>query len=287
MRNSPLRPADTLFASHPRRWRHFNYVYPVISRRCRGLSIGVNLNPDAACNFDCVYCCADRTPPRPDKHVDLSILARELRSLSANWQSLFAEPEFQATPPELRRLNDIAFSGDGEPTIVPVFPEAARIAVAVRRELSLDAVRIIVITNGCGLTNPAVVDTLSLLDQNNGEIWAKLDAGTEEYFQRVNRARWPLQRVLENILSAAKLRPIVIQSLFLRLHGTPPSAQEVAAYCERLVWLLRAGGHIKLVQVYTVARRTREAYVAPLAAAELEQIAAEVRRAGLPVEVFP
>ncbi len=282
-----MRPSNDVFASHPRRWRNFHYVYPVISRRCRGLSIGVNLNPDAACNFNCVYCCADRSLPRPDGHVDLAILTHELRSLLINWQRLFDEPEFQATPSELRRLNDIAFSGDGEPTVVPAFPAAVRAVVDVRRELGLDQTRIIVITNGCGLTRPQVVETLALLDQNGGEIWAKLDAGTEEYFQQINRARLPLQGVLEKILSAARLRPIVIQSLFLRLRGAAPGVEEIAAYCERLRWLLTQGGQIKLVQVYTVARRPREAFVTPLAPAELEQIAAMVRRLGLVVEVFP
>jgi sulfatase maturation enzyme AslB (radical SAM superfamily) len=50
---------------HSRAHANYLYVYPVISRRSRGLSIGVNLNPDKVCNFDCIYCEVDRrTPPR-------------------------------------------------------------------------------------------------------------------------------------------------------------------------------------------------------------------------------
>ncbi len=55
----------TLFTQHSRSWQSNRYVYPVISRRSKGLSIGVNLNPDKVCNFDCVYCCVDRTHPTP------------------------------------------------------------------------------------------------------------------------------------------------------------------------------------------------------------------------------
>ena len=55
------RPLKQAFTSHPRRWRDFHHCYPVIFRRSKGLSNGINLNPDGARNFDCIYCCVDRT----------------------------------------------------------------------------------------------------------------------------------------------------------------------------------------------------------------------------------
>ena len=275
------------FSSHPRRWRDFLYVYPVISRRARGLSIGINLNPDAACNFDCIYCCADRTTPRNAPKVDLAVLESELRHLVETRAQLFHEREFRHVPHEFRRLHDLAFSGDGEPTVAPCFPDAVRIAVAVRRDFRVDEAKIVVITNACGLTRPAVVEALALLDQHNGEIWAKLDAGTEEYFRRVARSRSPLQQVLDSIRATAQVRPIVLQSLFMRIHGDPPPPGEITAYVDRLRGLVEHGARISLVQIYTVARRTAESYVAPLTEAELEPIAAAVRALGLPVAVFP
>ncbi len=281
-----MKPLKQIFASHPRRWRDFTYVYPVISRRARGLSIGINLNPDAACNFDCVYCCADRTVRPPSGKVDLNLLEAELGHMTRNHSALFREPEFCQVPQELRRLNDLAFSGDGEPTIVPAFPQAVEIAVRVRRDYRLDEAKIIVITNGSALDRPAVAQALTLLDRNNGEIWAKLDAGTEQYFQVVNRPKVPLQRIMDNLLAAARVRPVVVQSLFVRLHGQPPPGPEISAYVDRLRWLLDGGARIALVQIYTVARRTAEPYVTPLTPAELEAIAAAVRPVGLPVTVF-
>ncbi len=279
-------PPLNLFASHGRHWRGFQYVYPVISRRAQGLSIGINLNPDKACNFDCVYCQVDRTEEPRTRKVDLPVLERELRHLIGNYRNLFAEPEFQAVPAEYRRLNDIAFSGDGEPTASPLFPEAVRIAAAVRRDYSVLEAKIVVITDACFLTRPKVAEALAFLDQNNGEIWAKLDAGTEEYFRRVNRPHVSLQHVLDNILTAAKVRPIVIQSLFFRLHGQSPSAEEIRAYVDRLRWLVASGGQISLVQLYTVARRPAEAYAEALSRDELEAIAAQVRQIGLRAECY-
>ncbi len=286
-RETELDTLKSVFSEHPRRWREFRYVYPVISRRSRGLSIGINLNPDAACNFNCVYCCADRTTKRRVPPVDLRILEAELRHMVAQRQQLFAEPEFRVVPHELRRLNDIAFSGDGEPTLVPVFPEAVRIAVQVRQDYGLDDTQLVVITNGYGLTRPAVAAALALLDQHNGQIWAKLDAGTEEYFKLVSRTRVALAQVLDNLLAAARLRPVVLQSLFMRLHDESPPAAEITAYVERVRWLLSQGAQVSLIQIYTVARRTAETFVAPLPPAELEAIAADLRPLGVPVAVFP
>lgn len=280
----PLRQA---FSSHPRQWRSFRYVYPVIARRSRGLSIGVNLNPDGACTFDCVYCCVDRTTPRPSAEVDLQRLGAELNDLLCGWEQLFEQPEFAAVPTEFRRLNDIAFSGDGEPTAAREFPDALDLALAARTAAHVEQAKIVVITNGTCLAAPAVVGALAKLDGRNGEIWAKLDAGTEAYYRRVNRTGVPLARVMDNLLLTARVRPIVIQSLFARLDGQSPSIEEVEAYVKRLLWLREQGGGIRQVQVYTVARRTAEAGVTSLSEDELEFIAARVRAHRFEVAVYP
>ncbi len=274
------------FAQHDRHWRKFLYVYPVISRRAKGLSIGVNLNPEMSCNFDCIYCQVDRTATPRVRKVDLRVLESELRQLVGTHAALFRQPEFAAVPPAYRRLNDIAFSGDGEPTAVPVFPEAARLAASIKTELGLHEVKIVVITDACFLDRPPVAAALESLDAHQGEIWAKLDAGTEAYYKLVNRPSHPLQHVLDNILGAARIRPLVIQSLFMRVHDAPPQS-EIAAYVGRLRWLLDQGGRLSLVQIYTVARRTAEPYVTALTADELERIASAVRPLGVPVECYP
>src|SRR6185295_20336399 len=62
---------------YPRDFLDNRFVYLTISPRARGLSIGVNLNPDRKCNFDCVYCEVDRTQPIHDETIDCDVAAIE------------------------------------------------------------------------------------------------------------------------------------------------------------------------------------------------------------------
>jgi wyosine [tRNA(Phe)-imidazoG37] synthetase (radical SAM superfamily) len=279
----------SLFTQHSRSWQQNRYVYPVISRRSKGLSIGVNLNPDKVCNFDCVYCCVDRTSSPTVSEVDLGVLRDELDHMVglACSGELFAAPPFDQTPLELRRINDVAFSGDGEPTSYPRFLDACRIAVEVLERHRRADVKIVVITNATLLHQPRVAEALAYLDGHNGEIWAKLEAGTEAYYRRIERTSISLQRVLFNILAAGRVRPIVIQSLFMRLEDQGPPGEEIDAYVQRLKELVAGGCRIKLVQVYTVARQTAVAECTPLAGADLDDISARVREGtGLVVETY-
>jgi wyosine [tRNA(Phe)-imidazoG37] synthetase (radical SAM superfamily) len=277
-----------LFASHARRWQDNRYVYPVVSRRSHGLSIGVNLNPDKACNFDCIYCSVDRTGPglKPDPTVDLGQVRVELDHLltSASTGALWTLPPFDQTPPELRRLNDIAFSGDGEPTAFPHFAEACRLAVDLLAWHRLSDAKIVVITNATLLDRPQVAAALEVLADVKSEIWAKLDAGTDAYYQLVDRTKVPLARVLGNLLQIGQRRPIVIQSLFMRIAGEAPSEAEQNAYLDRLRALVQGGCQISLVQIYTVARAPAEAYVTPWEPAALDRLCGQVRALGLPAE---
>lgn len=281
-----------LFTAHSRHWRENRFAYPVISRRSRGLSLGVNLNPDTACNFDCVYCSVDRsqvvpsTAPRPT--VDLSVVRIELDRLLTLAMSgaLFTEKPFDTTPLPLRRLNDIAFSGDGEPTTYPQFGEACQLAVELLAWHQAAAeVRIVVITNATMLHQQRVQRALDVLG-DRGEVWAKLDAGTAEHYHLIDRTEVPFQRILDNLRLAGQRRPVVIQSMFARLHGMPPSADEIDAWVGRLAALRAGGATVSRVQVYTTARATAESWVAPLAPQEIDAIVAQAHTAGFIAEGF-
>jgi wyosine [tRNA(Phe)-imidazoG37] synthetase (radical SAM superfamily) len=278
-----------LHTQHLRRFEENRFVYPVLSRRSAGISVGVNLNPDKVCNFDCIYCQVDRTTTSETRFVAIDQLLRELEDTLtlATSGELFEHEKFNETPADFRRLNDIAFSGDGEPTTYRNFDEIIAACAGLKRRLGLDAVKIVLITNASMFHRPHVQRGLAILDENNGEIWAKLEAGTEEYFQLVDRTTIPFQQILDNITAAAKIRPLVIQALFMRVHGQPPSEAELEAFCERLHEITTAGGKLKLVQVYTVARRPAESFVAPLSDAEVDRIVALVEQhTGLPARAF-
>src|SRR3990167_365925 len=251
---------------HPRELEQNRYVYAVLSRRSGGISIGINLNPDKVCNFDCIYCQVDRTTPGRYRRVDLGILGRELKEIlwRAKNRRLFERPPFAGIPEPLREVKDIAFSGDGEPTTCPQFKEAVELAICAKGEAGLAQLKIVIITNASMLHRPKVKEALSLLDRHNGEIWAKLDAGTEQYYKLVDVTKIPFRRIL----------------------GVPPDEKEITAYCNRLREITAKGGRIHLVQVYTVARRPAQPYITPLSNEEVETIAQQVRKIPLAVAVF-
>ncbi len=278
-----------LYADHGRIYRDNKFVYPVLSRRSGGISLGVNLNPDKVCNFDCIYCQVDRRSEAETRFVETERLWDELDGMLEFVTSgrIYEDAKFSNGPGALRRLHDSAFSGDGEPTTYRNFDEIIAAAAELKRRRGLSDVKLVLITNATMFHRPAVERGLEILDANNGEIWAKLETGTEEYYQLVERTKIPFHQVLDNITTAARKRPIVIQSLFMLITGAAPPANEIAAFCDRLNEIVSAGGAIKSVQAYTVARQPAESFVEPLENAELDAIAQTIRdRTLIPTPVF-
>ncbi len=333
-----------LHTDHARLFEHNRFVYPVLSRRSGGISVGVNLNPDKICNFDCIYCQVDRRSQSETRFVEIDALLEELRTTLALALSgrIYETPKFANVPPELRRVNDIAFSGDGEPTTYKNFDEIIAQCAEVKRKAEMrngecgmrndlasaatpnlpptrspstlnpqpstqreadmpnakeelrneeitsaphsplptppSPLKMILITNASMFHRPHVERGLAILDANHGEIWAKLDAGTDAYYHLIERTPIPFRQILDNITAAARVRPLVIQSLFMCVNGDPPSEAELAAFCDRLNEITTAGGQLKLVQIYTVARRPAESYVTPLSDVEVDNIVAMVKK---------
>jgi wyosine [tRNA(Phe)-imidazoG37] synthetase (radical SAM superfamily) len=223
------------------------------------------------------------------KNFDLVVAEEELRDMLEMIRSgeIAQHEPFKSVPRDLLRLNDIALSGDAEPTTLPNFAETISIMARVKPK---DA-KIVLITDAGGLDRSDVKRGLEIMDANNGEVWAKLDAGMEDYFKLINRTKIPFARILKNIAQTAKVRPIVIQSLFLKIRGEGPSTEEIGEYCRRL----REIGNIKLVQVYTIARKALTVvdgvpawqFLSALSNEEVDAIAERVRNeAGVKAEGF-
>jgi wyosine [tRNA(Phe)-imidazoG37] synthetase (radical SAM superfamily) len=285
-----IRSSLAVVRDHSRRFADFTFVYPVISRRSRGLSIGVNLNPDKVCNFDCIYCEVDRTVPGKVSRLDLNQMGDELAAMIhfVRDGGLAKEPKFDELPSFItRNVKDIALSGDGEPTLIHNFSECVEAVAAVKRREGLDRSKLVLVTDAAGLDKADVRRGLEILDANNGEVWAKLDAGTEAYFRLVNRTSVHFDRVLSNLQETARVRPVIIQSLFLRVRGQRMPEAELEVYCDRLNEIVRAGGRVKEVHAYTIARPTPEPFATRLGAGELEAIAEVIRsRTRLVVQAF-
>jgi wyosine [tRNA(Phe)-imidazoG37] synthetase (radical SAM superfamily) len=275
---------------HKRSWYAFDYCYPVISRRSKGVSLGVNLNPNKLCNFNCVYCEVDRISPPRRSDVDLDQLEQEMAALMDLVLSgeLYQVSPFDSARPEQRRLNDIAFSGDGEPTMAKEFAECVARLAKLKETKGLRDCKLVLISDATLLQAPGVIKGLELLMAHQGEVWAKLDGGTEAHYREINRSRVPLEKILANLLATARRWPITIQTLFLEWEGQGPSEGEVDAYIERLRHILVSGGQLAGIQLYTVARATPEPEARPLRDALLDAVAAKVQAAlpTVPVEVF-
>ena len=270
---------ESLHSNHNRIYGSNRFVYPVLSRRSNGVSLGVNLNPDKVCNFDCIYCQVDRTTRSETRFVEMDQLLAELRTTLDFITSgeFFGDGPFKDIPPELKRLNDIAFSGDGEPTTYKNFDAIISACASLKQELELDDVKMVLITNASMFHREHVKAGLQILDENQGEIWAKLEAGTEAYFQIIDRTSFKLQEIVDNIAAAAQRRSVVIQSLFMNVNGVAPSNEELLAFCSRLSEIVTAGGSIDHVQIYTVARPPAESFVTALSNSEVDQIVTLVK----------
>jgi len=283
-RNEPLAAP---FGS-PRNFLNNRFVYAVISQRARGLSIGVNLNPDKHCNFNCLYCEVNKDEPVQDRKVNLRVLSTELQNLlTITFQGRLREfPGFHHTPKELLQLKSVALSGNGEPTLSPSFVEVVNEVIHIRSLGRFPFFKIVLITNASGLDSPEVRSGLKTFTAED-EIWVKLEAGTQAYLDRVNRANLTLKKIMSNILLIARERPVVIQSLFPLIDGEDPPSDEIEEYVHRLKELKTSGAQISLVQVYSAHRPPHRPTCGHLPLKVLSRIAQRVREVtGLKAEVF-
>jgi len=280
-------PRETAFG-RPRDFLDNHFVYVVVSSRAHGLSLGINMNPDKFCNFDCIYCEVDRRLPSPALKLDADAMASELRrTLTFVQQGRLRElPDYHGLPDELLQLRHVALSGDGEPTLAPEFADAVEAVIRIRALGGFPFFKIVLITNAAGLDQPQVLQGLEHFTKSD-EIWAKLDGGTQEFLDKVNRPKMPLEKTLANILALARRRPVVIQSLFAAINSEEPSHDEIQQYAQRLSDLVRDGAQISLVQIYSATRPMAHAECEHLPLKMLSFIAQTVRNAtGLKVEVF-
>jgi wyosine [tRNA(Phe)-imidazoG37] synthetase (radical SAM superfamily) len=267
---------ETAFGS-PRDFLDNQFVYVVVSARAHGLSVGVNMNPDKNCNFECVYCEVSRNGHPADPRLDVGEMAAELKRtlVFVRGGRLRERPWYRVLPDELLQLRHVALSGDGEPTLSADFGEALQAVVHVRALCGFPFFKLVLITNATGLDRPQVQQGLRHLTRSD-EVWAKLDGGTQAYVNRVNRAKVPLEKILSNILMLGRQRPVVIQSL-----------EEIEQYAHRLLDLKNAGAQISLVQIYSATRPALNSASGHLPLKVLSRIAHTVRQmTGLPAEVF-
>jgi wyosine [tRNA(Phe)-imidazoG37] synthetase (radical SAM superfamily) len=272
----------------PRNFLSNRFVYTVVSARARGLAIGINMNPDKFCNFDCLYCEVNRFAPAAEAGLISAVMAEELERILFLVRSgtIRELPAYRGLSDELLQLRHVALSGDGEPTLCPNFVEAIQVVVHVRARNPHAFFKLALMTNGTGLDLRPVQESLQYFTRDD-EIWIKLDAGGQEYMDRINRSRVPLEKVISNILLVARERPVIIQSLFPLIFGEQPPEAEIDEYILRLRDLKMAGAQISLVQIYSATRPIAHPDCGHLPLRALSRICQRIKaETGLKAEVF-
>ncbi|MBI1174759.1 MAG: radical SAM protein [Sideroxydans sp.] len=280
---------DTLrVTDHSRDSAGLRYVYPVISRRAGGVSVGINLNTNDACNWRCIYCQVPNLKRGTAPPVDMTLLEKELRGFL---HELLHGDFMQTRVPEgARRINDIALSGNGEPTSADSFAEVIDLVCRLRQELQLpQEIKLVLITNGSLLYRDNVQQGLRRMAQHNGEVWFKLDRASEAGMQQVNDTRTALDKVRTNLATAIACCPDTwLQTCWFALDGAAPSQQDEDDYVNFLELLLADGIRPQGVLLYTLARPSLQPEAPRLVALShdaLERFAVRIRALGLVVKI--
>ncbi|OGS68807.1 MAG: radical SAM protein [Gallionellales bacterium RIFOXYD12_FULL_53_10] len=273
--------------NHDRNSAALHYVYPVISRRAGGVSVGINLNPNNACNWRCVYCQVPDLTRGTAPPVDLNLLGCELHAFLT--ELLHGDFMQKRVPVEARRLNDIALSGNGEPTSAQEFTEVISLISRVRRELAVPAaVKTVLITNGSLLHRAEVQQGLREMAGMNGEVWFKFDRGNAEGMLRVNDTHARLNQVRSNLIAAMSCCPTWLQTCWFAMDGAPPSSQDEADYLAFVSDIVRAGYPLQGVLLYGLARPSMQAEserLSALPAEAMQAFAVRITQLDLPVKI--
>lgn len=252
---------------------HTTVFGPIHSRRL-GTSLGINLSPNdgKVCSFDCLYCEAGYnaqgagTTGFPSPQSVREQLQQKLQKMKEEGEN----------------LDVITFSGNGEPTLHPEFPDILEDVMTLRNEYFPEA-KVSVLTNSTKIFTPAVAEALKKADNNI----LKLDSAIEETMQLVDRPNSPgftVDKVVESLKQFEGTG--IIQTMILRgehggkkIDNTTP--EEIRA-------LINAYKTIrpKEIMIYSLDRTTPEENLVKVEKEELLEIAKKIEHdTGIPVRV--
>ena len=251
-----------------------NLVFGPIHSRRLGNSLGVNLMPviGKICTFNCVYCECGWNPKHSDTKARLASPAEFERTLDN------ALAELAGT---VKEPDSITFSGNGEPTLHPDFPEIIDITIRLRDKYAPKAV-ISVLTNGTRIHDKRIFDALNKVDNNI----CKLDAGSIEMINKINLPNVKIN-LDEYIADLQRFNGnVVIQTLFVRgTHGNDvlnnTSDEEIESWLQHLKKI-----NPRKTMIYVIDRETPEKNLEKISGAELSLIANKVKALDLDVEYY-
>ena len=272
--------------NHSRDSAGMKYVYPVISRRAGGVSVGINLNVNNACNWACIYCQVPDLKRGAPPPVDLHQLEMELTQLLEQvTRGDFLEKN---VPENARQLIDIAFSGNGEPTSAPEFPAVVELTGRVLTHFGLaNSVKLRLITNGSLMHREYVRQGIRRIGELGGEIWFKVDRGSSAGILQINRINLKPETLTKSISLCSRLAPTWIQSCFFAIDDKAMDDAEFSAYLK----LISSVRHeIQGVHLYGLARAPQQPEghrLSALSAESLDDFARKISALDIKVVVSP
>jgi wyosine [tRNA(Phe)-imidazoG37] synthetase (radical SAM superfamily) len=262
----------------------------VLSRRAGGISIGINLNPNHACNWRCIYCQVPNLRRGNAPPIDTEMLAQELESLLTEVLEGDFYDRYQV-PQQQRLLRDIAISGDGEPTTAQDFDHVVdTIGTVAARFRLIGRIGFVLITNGSRIERPPVQRALRRWAEWEGEVWFKVDRATVEGIAQTNQVHLSPETVHRRLAACSQACPTWIQTCWFALDGRAPSESECASYLDFVGGLVGDGVPLRGVLLYGIARpscQPEAPRLSRLTTAELEAFAERIRERGLIVRLTP
>lgn len=273
--------------NHDRDVAGLKYVYPVLSRRAGGLSVGINFNTNNACNWRCIYCQVQDLIKGAAPDLDSALLEAELKYFLNDVQNGDFYQRFQVDA-DNRIIKDIAISGNGEPTSVKVFAQVINMIGDIATELGvLPESNFVLITNGSLIHQQKVREGLKALHKYGGEVWFKFDSATKEGRAIINETAQSVKSSLENIRISSGLCTTKLQTCLFDYAGQGWPVKEKLAYLEALK-IISATTEVKEILLYTLARPSMQPEASQLAALSpdvLNAVAEEIRQLRFKVSV--
>lgn len=240
---------------------------PIFSRRL-GSSLGINLLPvnGKICTFDCIYCeCGWNKDGRDDTRLPNAAEVREM--LEAKLKQLVAD----GTP-----VDSITFSGDGESTINPDFPQIIDDTLALRDQYYPSA-KVSVLSNATQVHRPEIFAALGKVDNPI----MKIDAPTNALVERINKPApgYDVNRVVEALKKFNG--DFVLQTMFLKSKDFDSSSPEVLDGWMDIVRLLKP----REIMAYTIDRPTPEEGLQKFTVEEMKTLLNPLIQEGFNVQI--
>ena len=240
---------------------------PIRSRRL-GSSLGINLLPEKGkiCTFDCIYC---ECGWNKDGHNDTQLPSAEKvrKALETKLQHCLA-----VNVP----IDSITFSGDGEPTINPEFPQIIDDTIRLRNQYYPNS-KITVLSNATMGHKPEVFNALRKVDNPT----MKIDAPTNELIEKINHPApgYDIHRVVEALKQFKG--DFILQTMFLKSKDFDSSSPEVLNGWMEIVRTLKP----REVMVYTIDRPTPEEGLQKFTVEEMRALVLPLINEGFSIQI--